>query len=324
MALLPARRLGSLLWNCRKGATVEAPRAAHAAGIETTALDDIESGRTPPEAAILAALLRCYGVTSAQFVPVRVPLAATRSDATSDEVVRDYLDTVRKWRKSGRKNKLNFRENDVLALARVLGTDPEEIERRLIAIIGCSGVEARRLRKRFLEALVTIPLASGLIGGVVPTAAAATRTSSPSFASGASATTVLQGTVKSGALSLNVSAPQLGAVRTDGSVPLTEGYVVTDARGSGAGWSVQATFTSSDETAYPTLETLHNVNGEANLPQTPALPASLTSTPAVIAQPAPGTEGMGSFAGQLELSITGQSAQSSGQLTLTLAPPAPA
>ena len=123
-------------------------------------------------------------------------------------------------------------------------------------------------------------------------------------------------------MSLDTADPKLGAVRADGSMPLTVSYVVTDARGSGAGWSLQATFTSADAVAYPTLETLRNLNGEANLPQTPALPASLTSTPAVIAQAAPGTEGMGSFAGQLEVSVVGQSPHSAGQLTLTFAAPA--
>jgi transcriptional regulator with XRE-family HTH domain len=324
IALLPAHRLGSLLSTRRKEAHVDALRAARAAEIETTALDDIESGRTPPEATVLAALLNCYGVTPAEFIPPRAPLVMTGSDATSDEVLRGYVDAVRKWRKSARKDKLHFRDHDILVLGKMLGTDPDEIERRLISITGCSAVEARRLRKWLLAALVTIPVAAGLMGGVVPTAAAATRTSSPSSAIAGSATTVLQGTVRPGSLSLNVAAPKLGAVQADGSIPLTESYVITDARGSGAGWSAQATFTSTDATAHPTLETLDNVNGEANLPQTPALPASLTSTPAVIAQAAPGTEGMGSFAGQLELSVTGQSAHSSGQLALTFAPPASA
>jgi transcriptional regulator with XRE-family HTH domain len=324
LALLDARRLGSLLWTRRKEAHVEALEAARSAGIEVTTLDDIESGRTPPEATVLAALSRCYGVTPAELVPPRAPLVTTTSDATGDEVLRGYVGAVREWRRSGRKDKLNFRENDLRALGKALGTDPDEIERRLIAITGCSPVEARRLRKRFLTAMVTIPVAAALLGGVVPTAAGATRASSPSSANAASATSVLQGTVRPGSLSLKVTDPKLGAARADGSIPLAVSYVITDARGSGAGWSAQATFTSTDAAAYPTLETLHNVNGEANLPQTPALPASLTSTPAVIAQAAPGTEGMGSFAGRLELSITSHSSHSSGQLTLTFAAPASA
>ena len=73
-------------------------------------------------------------------------------------------------------------------------------------------------------------------------------------------------------------------MQADGIIPLTESYVVIDARGSGAGWSVQASFTSTDATAYPTAGTLDKVNGEADLPQTSPLPAALTSSAAVIAQ----------------------------------------
>lgn len=318
IALLPAPRLGEMLRTCREGAHVKAVPAARAAGIETATLKDIESGRTPPNATVLAALLIRYGVTPAEFVPPRVPLVTTTSNATNDEILRGHVDAVRKWRKSGRKGKLNFRANDLMVLGQLLGTDPDEIERRLIAITGCTPGEARLLRKWFLAALITIPMAAGLMGGLFPSAAAA----APSSASAGSATTIVQGTLRPGSLTLKVTNPKLGAVRADGSVPLTVGYVVTDARGSGAGWSLQATFTSTDEVAYPTLETLHNLNGEANLPHTPTLPATLASTPAVIARAAPGTEGMGSFAGHLELSIVGHSAHSSGQLTLTFAPPA--
>jgi hypothetical protein len=95
-------------------------------------------------------------------------------------------------------------------------------------------------------------------------------------------------------------------------------------RGSGAGWSVQATFTSTDATASPTSETLVNLNDDANLPEIPALPATLSSDPAVLARAAPGTLGMGSFAGKLKLSINQEGEHSTGDLTLTFAPPASA
>jgi transcriptional regulator with XRE-family HTH domain len=302
----------------RKRARVSVLAATRATGIEISTLKHIESGRTTPDATVLAALLDCYHVTAAEFVPPRAPLETTTSEAPSDEVLRGYVDSVRTWRESGRKDKLNFRANDLLTLGHALSTDPDEIERRLTAITGCSPAEARQLRKWLLAALVTIPVASGAIGGVFPNAAAA----APPSARTASATTIVQGTLRPGSLTLKVADPEFGAVRADGSVPLTVRYVVTDARGSGAGWNLQASFTSTDEVAYPTLETLHNLDDQASLPQTQALPASLSGTPAEIARAVPGTEGMGSFAGQLELSIIGHSAHSSGQLTLTFAPPA--
>lgn len=323
--MLPARRLGSLLRAHRKAARVGALPAARAAGIGLGALGEIESGRLAPEAPVLAALLECYGVAPGELVPRRVPLEATRPDATSDEALRGYVDAIRTWRKAGRKAKLDFRESDVLALGELLGTDPDEIERRLIAITGCSRVEARQLRKWLLAAVVTIPVASALVGGAAPAAAAATSTDARQAATAAPATAVVHGTVRPGPLTLDVAAPRLGAVRADGSIPLALSYVITDARGSGEGWTVHATFSSADAQAYPTRETLRSVDGEANLPQT-SLPTSLNGTPAVIAHAAPGSEGMGSFAGELELSIIPNSADapSSGQLTLTSAAPATA
>jgi beta-glucanase (GH16 family)/transcriptional regulator with XRE-family HTH domain len=178
IALLPAQRLGRLLCARREEACVEPLRAAQAAGIEISALDDIECGRRLPDAGILASLLKCYRVTPREFLPRREPLGMTRSNATSDEVLRDCVDAVRTWRKAGRKQKLTFRQTDVRALANMLGTDPDEVERRLIAITGCSPAEARLLRKWFLAAVVTIPLASPVLGAVAPARAAKTgRTS---------------------------------------------------------------------------------------------------------------------------------------------------
>jgi transcriptional regulator with XRE-family HTH domain len=116
IALLPPHRLGSMLRAQRKHAHVSAPAAARAAGIEISTLKQIESGRTTPDATVLAALLNCYHVTAAEFVPPRAALETTTSEATSDEILRGYVDVIRKWRESGRKDKLNFRANDLLTL----------------------------------------------------------------------------------------------------------------------------------------------------------------------------------------------------------------
>lgn len=324
IALLPPNRLGALLKAARKASHVAALPAARAAGISIATLDEIESGRTTPTASMLAAMLDRYDVAPGEFVPPRVPLPITESDATSDETLRGFVKAVRKWRKAGRKDTLKFRAGDVLALSEVLGTDPGEIERRLIAITGCSPFEARLLRKWFLAALVTLPVASGLLGGIAPSAAAATLAHSPSGATPASVTSVTQGKLTPGALSIVVAAPRVGAEQADDSIPVTVSYAITDARGSGAGWSAQATFTSTDATAVATSESLQNVNEAASQPQTSNLPTELGSTPAVIARAAPGREGMGSFTGQLGVSIVGHSQHSSGQLVLTIAAPASA
>lgn len=172
IALLPSARLGFLLRARRKEAHLGVRRAAKAAGIDIGTLDDVESGRERVEVGVLATLLKCYRVPLGEFVPPRPPLVVTNPDGTPEEILRGYVRLVRECRKTSRKEKLNFRSDDVLTLGRLLGTDPDEIERRLIAITGCSRTEARLLRKWFLAAAVTMPLAYGVLGGALPAAAA--------------------------------------------------------------------------------------------------------------------------------------------------------
>jgi beta-glucanase (GH16 family)/transcriptional regulator with XRE-family HTH domain len=171
--LLSPARLAVLLRGRRKHANVRVPMAAQAAGIEKTALQEIEAGSSVPDVAVLAALLKCYRVPLGEFVPSRRPLVVSNPDATSDEILRTYVDALRKWREAGRKQKLDLRRDDIRTLSTLLGTDPDEIERRLIALTGCSREEARVLRKWFLAALIAIPLATTPVIGVVPAAASA-------------------------------------------------------------------------------------------------------------------------------------------------------
>lgn len=173
IALLPPARLAVLLCARRAEARVGVKAAARAAGIKIGALKDIEAGRTPVKVGVLAALLTLYRVPLGEFVPPRRPRVLTKPDGTPEEILRGYVDLVRQWRNADRPEKLNFRSGDVVTLAKLLGTDPDEIERRLIAMTGCSRAEARLLRKWLVAALVTMPLAYGVVGGAIPAAAAA-------------------------------------------------------------------------------------------------------------------------------------------------------
>jgi beta-glucanase (GH16 family)/transcriptional regulator with XRE-family HTH domain len=173
IGLLAPARLGVLLRGRRRQAHVKVLVAAQAAGLEKTAFQEIEAGRSAPDVSVLAALLKCYRVPVGEFVPPRRPLVVPDPDATSDEILRSFVVAVRKWRDAGRREKLDFRLDDVSTLSMLLGTDPDAIERRLIALTGCSRAEARILRKWFLAALITIPLAATTAGGIVPVAASA-------------------------------------------------------------------------------------------------------------------------------------------------------
>ena len=139
LRMLPAARLGSLLNTRRKEAKLRKRTAAEVAGIEVSVLDEIESGQRLPDSHVLAALLARYGVGPTEFFPRRKPVEVTQSShATNVEVLRDFVDQVRGWRQVRGKEKLNFRQQDVVVLSRLLGSDPDEIERRLIALTGCS------------------------------------------------------------------------------------------------------------------------------------------------------------------------------------------
>jgi beta-glucanase (GH16 family)/transcriptional regulator with XRE-family HTH domain len=175
LLVLPPARLGSLLSARRKEVHFRKKAAAEVAAIEVSVLDEIESGQRLPDANVLAALLKRYGVAPSEFLPRRKPLALTHSGQTSDEVLREFVDQIRKWRQAGGKKKLNFRQQDVVVLSELLGSDPDEIERRLIALTGCSRAEARQLRKWLLAALITIPVVAPLVGGVAAIAQAAPR-----------------------------------------------------------------------------------------------------------------------------------------------------
>ncbi len=173
IASLPAERLGSLLLDRRRQANVERRVAADAAVIDVSTLADIESGRRSPEVGMLAGLLHCYGMPLDDMVPGRHPMPTVGAGASADEIVRGYVDAVRASRKAGQGTKLNFRRDELIALGQRLGTDPVEIERQLISVSGCSRKEAKVLRRYLVAAMVMIPLASGLFGGELATAAAA-------------------------------------------------------------------------------------------------------------------------------------------------------
>jgi beta-glucanase (GH16 family)/transcriptional regulator with XRE-family HTH domain len=173
LRVLPPARLGSLLRTHRKQARLRKKSAAAIAEVDVGVLDEIESGHRLPNADVLAALLKGYGVAPSECLPRRESLVVTQSAQTSTEVLRDFVKQVREWRRVDSKQKLNLRQQDVVTLSELLGSDPDEIERRLIALTGCSPAEARHLRKWLVAALIALPIAAPLLGGITDVAQAA-------------------------------------------------------------------------------------------------------------------------------------------------------
>src|SRR5664280_1076706 len=92
-----------------------------------------------------------YGCSLDDLVPLRVQLVSADLSGQSDkEVLEHYLAAVRTWRNSGGRQ-LQFRQDDLAVLVAILGTDPDEIERRLVELTGCSRKTAKRFRRMFLS-----------------------------------------------------------------------------------------------------------------------------------------------------------------------------
>jgi sortase (surface protein transpeptidase) len=104
---------------------------------------------------------------------------------TDDETLRSYLDLVRTWRGQGRRSRqpLALRAADVVVLVGILGTDTDEIERRLVEATGCSQRAARRGRGLLLasvSALVISLGAASTVGLVAASPIGGTETGAPS------------------------------------------------------------------------------------------------------------------------------------------------
>ncbi len=85
----------------------------------------------------LGALL--HGTRPDELVPKgRAIHPGSLTAAPTDEMLRNYVALVRKWRKASSRERVKFRHSDLGVLVTVLGPDAAKIERRLVAITPCS------------------------------------------------------------------------------------------------------------------------------------------------------------------------------------------
>src|SRR5450759_3626216 len=107
--------------------------------------------RRCPDAAAVIAIMDVYGCSLDDLVPLRVQLVPADLSGRSDkEVLEHYLAAIRAWRNFGGRQ-LRFRQDDLAVLVAILGTDPDEIVRRLVELTGCSRKTAKRFRRMFLS-----------------------------------------------------------------------------------------------------------------------------------------------------------------------------
>jgi len=164
---VPALRIGHALRGRRTAERISQADAAAAGGISVAELEEIETGARLASPSTIAGLLARLGCTVDQFLPRRCPLdPALLAGLPDRHVLQHYIGLVRKWRGVSSRKELRFRPDDLRVLVGILGTDADEIERRLVAITGCTGSTARRFRRLLLVSLAA-PL-SVLAAAIVP------------------------------------------------------------------------------------------------------------------------------------------------------------
>ena len=176
IAAIPDKRLGQALsWQRHKAGA----DPAAVPGMDEGVLDDFESGRRRPDAAAVIAIMDVYGCSLDDLVPLRVQLVPADLSGRSDkEVLEHALAAIRAWRNfSGRQ--LRFRQDDLAVLVAILGTDPDEIVRRLVELTGCGRKTAKRFRRMFLSGVAVASMTTLSLSGLTDTGKADTTTPRP-------------------------------------------------------------------------------------------------------------------------------------------------
>ncbi len=138
----------------------------------------IEAGRRSPTPSEVESLLALYQCTLDQILPPRLSLDPSLVPGLSDRsVLGQYLNLVREWRNVDNLSGIRFRPDDLAVLVGIVGTDASEIERKLIALTGCTKSTARQFRHIFLVSLAALPV--GLAGAALAATSAASAAATP-------------------------------------------------------------------------------------------------------------------------------------------------
>jgi transcriptional regulator with XRE-family HTH domain len=183
-------RLGTLLRGARKRSSLSRREVAARTGTTPGEIRGYERGDAPVPARVIAALAECYGAHLTAQLATRVPFAADTTqivvgsevdplDLDGDEdVLQKYARLVQRVRHAQPGEPIALRSDDLVALSRALGHDPEQVEARIVELLGCTDREARSLHAEMLRRKLVVPVA-GLVTGLavitgVGVAAAAT------------------------------------------------------------------------------------------------------------------------------------------------------
>lgn len=146
---ISAARLGAWLQSTREAKGLSRRDVAARSGVAAWRLRAWESGVGRPDPGRLEALLAALGSTLDDLYPPRVPFAF---DALEDGSTGGSLSqVVARMRQSAPGGLPTLRRADLEALAERIGSDPTDIELRIVALTRCSPFEAEAIRRRLVE-----------------------------------------------------------------------------------------------------------------------------------------------------------------------------
>jgi transcriptional regulator with XRE-family HTH domain len=178
LALVPPRRLGTLLRDERaaRGRTVD--ELAAASSFSASDLTAIEAGDRHLTDAELSVVLDAYGVRADQLVPERAKLVIDLDEQvlsaggaaqtlageapTADEVLASYLSLVYTLRHATPGTRIVLRDADIAVLARALDLAQHAVSEKLHTLMAEPRGEVQR-RSRLLRGRVLVPLAGVVV-----------------------------------------------------------------------------------------------------------------------------------------------------------------
>ncbi len=185
IALVPPRRLGSLLRQARVAGGMDLDELAARGEFGPVDLDDIEEGRRSVDDPTLARLLSLYGIEDTGLLPERPRLvidldsgriAVDQADITvgettdTDAVLTRYLALVYRLRDLPLGTPIQLRDVDLDVLSTALEIESSDIEFRLERLMGQKDAlrsDQRNLRRRLLVPLAGVMVAATAVGVLV-------------------------------------------------------------------------------------------------------------------------------------------------------------
>jgi len=210
-------RLGSLLRGARRERGYSRREVADRVGTTPSDMRRFERGDTPVPPHLVAEFAECYGQALTAQLATRSPIqvdtqrvvvgdeVATFESTDTDEVLGKYVELVARLRQSQPGEPIALRTDDLVALSNAIGRNTDDVEARIVEVLGCTPREAHSLHAEMLRRKLVLPVA-GLVAGlaIVTGVGVANASSGPRTPSAPSTDTAVHQTVP---LSHDVPAP---------------------------------------------------------------------------------------------------------------------